>query len=159
MRHKVPPVAVTKALNWALLHLPIEGRLLTDDSWRHKVVKFLSGADQRLTYEQLDAVYEQIPNFITVCKYSVTPLVYYHDLRRKAARLRLPTLLITTDEDPRATPCRPRRARSRAAGLPRRSRRAPGRPFRELRPGRRGQPPDPRVLRRDRQPAPRPSWR
>jgi pimeloyl-ACP methyl ester carboxylesterase len=103
MRHKVPPVAVTKALNWALLHLPIEGRLLTDESWRHKVVKFLSGADQRLTYEQLDAVYKQIPSFITVCKYSVTPLVYYHDLRRKAARITSPTLLITTDEDPRAS--------------------------------------------------------
>jgi pimeloyl-ACP methyl ester carboxylesterase len=103
MRHKVPPVAVTKALNWALLHLPIENRLLTDDGWRHKVVKFLSGSDQRLTAEQLDAVYREIPSFVTVCKYSVTPLVLYHDLRRKAARISTPTLLLTTDEDPRAS--------------------------------------------------------
>jgi pimeloyl-ACP methyl ester carboxylesterase len=103
MRHKVPPVLVTRALNWSLLHLPIENRLLTDDGWRHKVVKYLSGADQRLTYEQLDAVYAEIPSFITVCKYSVTPLVMHHDLRRKAARITSPTLLITTDEDPRAS--------------------------------------------------------
>jgi pimeloyl-ACP methyl ester carboxylesterase len=39
-----------------------------------------------------------------VCKYSVTPIVLYHDLRGKAQKLRTPTLLITTDEDPRATP-------------------------------------------------------
>jgi pimeloyl-ACP methyl ester carboxylesterase len=38
-----------------------------------------------------------------VCKYSVTPLVLYHDLRRKAARISSPTLLLTTDEDPRAS--------------------------------------------------------
>jgi pimeloyl-ACP methyl ester carboxylesterase len=103
MRHKVPPVVVTRALNWALLNLPIEGRLLTDDGWRHKVVRFLSGSDQRLTSEQLDAVYREIPQFVTVCKYSVTPLVMHHDLRRKAARIGTPTLLITTDEDPRAS--------------------------------------------------------
>ncbi|MFN8541890.1 MAG: alpha/beta hydrolase [Thermomicrobiales bacterium] len=34
----------------------------------------------------------------------MTPIVLYHDLRGKAQRLRTPTLLITTDEDPRATP-------------------------------------------------------
>ena len=103
LRHKVPPTPVTRALNWALLHLPIDGRLLTDEGWRKKVVKYLSGKDQRLTHDQLMRVYEQIPDFIRVCKYSVTPLVHYYDLRRKAAQLRTPTLLITTDEDPRAT--------------------------------------------------------
>lgn len=103
MRHKVPPVIVTKALNWALLNLPIEGRLLTDEGWRHKVVGYLSGKDQRLTYEQLDAVYREIPDFVRVCKHSVTPLVMRHDLRRKAGLIVCPTLLITTDEDPRAT--------------------------------------------------------
>lgn len=104
MDHKVPPVPLTNALNWALLNLPIEGRLLTDQSWLAKVVTFLSGRDQRLTRDQLLAVYRQIPDFLKVCKYSVTPIVYYHDLRGKAQRLNVPTLLITTDEDPRATP-------------------------------------------------------
>jgi pimeloyl-ACP methyl ester carboxylesterase len=103
MDHKVPPIPVTNALNWTLLNLPIEGRLLTDESWRLKVVKFLSGKDQRLTYDQLMSVYREIPDFIKVCKYSVTPLVLYHDLRGKAQRIATPTLLITTDEDPRAT--------------------------------------------------------
>lgn len=103
MRHRVPPVPLTTALNRALLHLPIEGRLLTDESWRHKVVTFLSGRDQRLTREQLAAVYEEIPDFLKVCKYSVTPLVLDHDLRGRAQRLATPTLLITSDEDPRAT--------------------------------------------------------
>ena len=103
MLHKVPPVLLTTALNRALLHLPIEGRLLTDESWRHKVCTYLSGPDQRLTYEQLDEVYRRIPEFIRVCKYSVTPLVLHHDLRGRAQRLPTPTLLITTDEDPRAT--------------------------------------------------------
>lgn len=103
MDHKVPPVAVTNTLNWVLLHWPIEGRLLTDESWRLKVVKYLSGKDQRLTYDQLMRVYQRIPDFIKVCKYSVTPLVLYHDLRGKAQRIATPTLLITTDEDPRAT--------------------------------------------------------
>lgn len=103
LRHKVPPVAVTRSLNWALLHLPIDGRLLTDEGWRKKVVKYLSGRDQRLTYDQLWRIYSRIPDFIRVCKYSVTPLVHYYDLRPKAASLRVPTLLLTTDEDPRAT--------------------------------------------------------
>lgn len=103
MRHKVPPVPLTTALNRALLHLPIEGRVLTDEQWRHKVVAFLSGADQRLTRAQLAAVYEEIPDFLKVCKYSVTPLVLHHDLRGRAQRLQTPTLLITSDEDPRAT--------------------------------------------------------
>lgn len=103
MDHKVPPVPLTNALNWTLLHLPIEGWALTDDSWRLKVIKFLSGKDQRLTWDQLMAVYREIPDFIRVCKYSVTPIVLYHDLRGKAQRLRVPTLLITTEEDPRAT--------------------------------------------------------
>jgi pimeloyl-ACP methyl ester carboxylesterase len=103
LRHKVPPVPVTRALNWALLHLPIDGRLLTDEGWRKKVVKYLSGKDQRLTYDQLWRVYERIPRFIRTCKYSVTPLVHYYDLRPKAGSLRTPTLLVTTDEDPRAT--------------------------------------------------------
>ena len=104
MDHKVPPVPLTNALNWTLLHLPIEGWALTDDSWRLKVIKFLSGKDQRLTWDQLMGVYKQIPDFLKVCKYSVTPIVLYHDLRGKAQKLRTPTLLITTDEDPRATP-------------------------------------------------------
>lgn len=103
LRHKVPPTVLTNALNWALLHLPIEGRLLTDESWRKKVVKYLSGKDQRLTHDQLMRVYSQIPDFIKVCKYSVTPLVHYYDLRPKAGELKTPTLLITTDEDARAT--------------------------------------------------------
>lgn len=103
LQHKVPPTPLTRALNWALLHLPIDGRLLTDESWRKKVVKYLSGKDQRLTYDQLMRVYERIPDFIRVCKYSVTPLVHYYDLRPKASRLGTPALLVTTDEDPRAT--------------------------------------------------------
>ncbi|HEY7795274.1 MAG TPA: alpha/beta hydrolase [Gaiellaceae bacterium] len=103
LRHKVPPVPLTRALNWALLHLPIDGRLLTDEGWRKKVVKYLSGSDQRLTYDQLWRVYVRIPEFIRTCKYSVTPLVHYYDLRPKAGSLRVPTLLITTDEDARAT--------------------------------------------------------
>jgi pimeloyl-ACP methyl ester carboxylesterase len=103
LRHKVPPVLVTRALNSALLHLPIDGRLLTDEGWRKKVVKYLSGKDQRLTYDQLWRVYIRIPEFIRTCKYSVTPLVHYYDLRPKAGSLRVPTLLITTDEDARAT--------------------------------------------------------
>ena len=103
LRHKVPPVPLTRALNWALLHLPIDGRLLTDEGWRKKVVKYLSGKDQRLTYDQLWRVYVRIPEFIRTCKYSVTPLVHYYDLRPKAGSLRVPTLLITTDEDARAT--------------------------------------------------------
>jgi pimeloyl-ACP methyl ester carboxylesterase len=104
LRHKVPPTLLTNSLNWALLHLPIDGRLLTDESWRKKVVSYLSGKDQRLTYDQLWRVYNRIPDFIKVCKYSVTPLVHYYDFRKKAATQRVPTLLITTDEDPRATP-------------------------------------------------------
>jgi pimeloyl-ACP methyl ester carboxylesterase len=103
LRHKVPPTALTNALNWALLHLPIDGTLLTDEGWRKKVVKYLSGKDQRLTYDQLWRVYSRIPDFIKVCKYSVTPLVHYYDLRPKAGELRTPTLLVTTDEDQRAT--------------------------------------------------------
>lgn len=105
MDHKVPPTPVTNTLNWALLYLPIERKLpfLTDEGWREKVVTYLSGQDQRLTAAQLDRVYRQIPDFITVCKYAVTPLVLRHDLRGKAQRLQTPTLLITTDEDPRAT--------------------------------------------------------
>jgi pimeloyl-ACP methyl ester carboxylesterase len=103
LRHKVPPVLVTRALNSALLHLPIDGRLLTDEGWRKKVVKYLSGKDQRLTYDQLWRVYVRIPEFIRTCKYSVTPLVHHYDLRPKARSLRVPTLLITTDEDARAT--------------------------------------------------------
>jgi pimeloyl-ACP methyl ester carboxylesterase len=103
LRHKVPPTAVTNTLNWALLHLPIDGTLLTDEGWRKKVVKYLSGKDQRLTYDQLWRVYSRIPDFIKVCKYSVTPLVHYYDLRPKAGALRTPTLLLTTDEDRRAT--------------------------------------------------------
>ena len=86
MRHKVPPVPVTTALNRALLHLPIDGWLLTDDGWRKKVVTYLSGSDQRLTAAQLDGVYREIPDFIKVCKYSVTPLVLGHDLRGSAQR-------------------------------------------------------------------------
>jgi pimeloyl-ACP methyl ester carboxylesterase len=103
LRHRVPPVALTRSLNWALLHLPIDGRLLTDEGWRKKVVKYLSGEDQRLTYDQLWRIYSRIPDFIKTCKYSVTPLVHYYDLRPKAASLNVPTLLVTTDEDPRAT--------------------------------------------------------
>jgi pimeloyl-ACP methyl ester carboxylesterase len=103
LRHKVPPVPLTRGLNWALLHLPIDGRLLTDEGWRKKVVKYLSGKDQRLTYDQLWRVYVRIPEFIRTCKYSVTPLVHYYDLRPKAGSLRVPTLLVTTDEDARAT--------------------------------------------------------
>ena len=103
LRHRVPPVALTRSLNWALLHLPIDGRLLTDEGWRKKVVTYLSGDDQRLTYDQLWRIYSRIPDFIRVCKYSVTPLVHDYDLRPKAASLRVPTLLLTTDEDPRAT--------------------------------------------------------
>jgi len=103
LQHKVPPTAVTNALNWALLHLPIDGWLLTDDRWRTKVVKYLSGKDQRLTYDQLMRLYRRIPDFIKVCKYSVTPLVHYYDFRSKARSVRTPTLLITTDEDPRAS--------------------------------------------------------
>lgn len=103
LKHKVPPTIITNALNWALLHLPIEGRLLTDKGWRHKVCKYLSGKDQRLTYDQLQRVYSRIPDFIRVCKHSVTPLVHHYDLRPHAAELRTPTLLVTTDEDPRAT--------------------------------------------------------
>jgi pimeloyl-ACP methyl ester carboxylesterase len=103
LRHKVPPTALTNALNWALLHLPIDGRLLTNEGWRKKVVKYLSGKDQRLTYDQLWGVYTRIPDFIKVCKYSVTPLVHYYDFRQKAPRLETPTLLVTTDEDRRAT--------------------------------------------------------
>jgi pimeloyl-ACP methyl ester carboxylesterase len=103
MRHKVPPVLVTNAINWALLHLPIEGWLLTEERWRRQVVGFLSGKDQRLTRQQLMAVYQEIPNFIKVCKYSVSPLELDHDLRRSAQRLSTPTLLIGTEEDPRAT--------------------------------------------------------
>jgi pimeloyl-ACP methyl ester carboxylesterase len=103
LQHKVPPTAVTNSLNWALLHLPIDGWLLTDDRWRTKVVKYLSGKDQRLTYDQLMRLYRRIPDFIKVCKYSVTPLVHYYDFRQKAPSVRPPTLLVTTDEDPRAT--------------------------------------------------------
>jgi pimeloyl-ACP methyl ester carboxylesterase len=103
MRHRVPPVLITRAMNWALLKLPVEGRVFTDEGWLKKVVKYLSGKDQRLTYGQLMSVYEQIPDFVKVCKYSVTPLVLYHDLRAKAQRITVPTLLITTEEDPRAT--------------------------------------------------------
>ena len=103
MRHKVPPTAVTNALNWALLHLPIDGWLLTDDRWRTKVVKYLSGSDQRLTYDQLLRLYQRIPDFIKVCKYSVTPLVHYYDFRSKAPTTGTPALLVTTDEDSRAT--------------------------------------------------------
>jgi len=103
LQHKVPPTVLTNTLNAALLRLPIDGWLLTDDRWRTKVVKYLSGKDQRLTYDQLMRVYRRIPDFIKVCKYSVTPLVHYYDFRSKAASVRTPTVLITTDEDPRAT--------------------------------------------------------
>ena len=81
MRHEVPPVLITNGLNWALLHLPIEDWLIREDAWRRKVVTFLSGPEQRLTRRQLYAVYSEIPNFIYVCKYSVTPLELDHDLR------------------------------------------------------------------------------
>lgn len=103
MRHNVPPIAVTRAINWSLLHLPIEGWLLSEERWRRQVVKFLSGPEQRLTREQLLAVYSEIPNFMKVCKYSVSPLELDHDLRGKAQRLSTPTLLFGADEDPRGT--------------------------------------------------------
>ena len=103
MRHNVPPVAVTRAINWSLLHLPIEGWLLSEERWRRQVVKFLSGPEQRLTREQLLAVYSEIPNFMKVCKYSVSPLELDHDLRGSAQRLATPTLLFGADEDPRGT--------------------------------------------------------
>lgn len=103
MEHKVPPTWATNTLNWLLLNLPIDGKLLTDMSWRLKVVKYLSGKDQRLSYDQIMSVYQQIPDFIKVCKYSVTPLVSRHNLHGKAQSITTPTLLITTDEDPRAT--------------------------------------------------------
>jgi pimeloyl-ACP methyl ester carboxylesterase len=103
MRHRVPPVAVTTGINWSLLHLPIDGWLLREDAWRRQVVTFLSGPEQRLTRAQLLDVYGEIPNFIKVCKYSVSPLELDHDLRGKAQRLTTPTLLIGADEDPRAS--------------------------------------------------------
>ena len=103
MRHRVPPVLLTHTINWALLHLPIEHRLVKEDSWRRQVVSFLSGPDQRLTRHQLLAVYREIPNFIEVCKYSVSPLELDHDLRETAKDLNVPALLLGADEDPRAS--------------------------------------------------------
>jgi pimeloyl-ACP methyl ester carboxylesterase len=103
MRHEVPPVLVTNAINWSLLHLPIEGWLLSEENWRKQVVTFLSGPEQRLTRQQLLAVYSQIPNFIKVCKYSVSPLELDHDLRGKAQEITAPALLLGADEDPRAS--------------------------------------------------------
>jgi pimeloyl-ACP methyl ester carboxylesterase len=103
MRHRVPPVAITTGINWALLHLPIEHRLFKEESWRRQVVTFLAGPEQRLTRRQLHAVYSEIPNFLEVCKYSVSPLELDHDLRETAKDLRVPTLLLGADEDPRAS--------------------------------------------------------
>jgi pimeloyl-ACP methyl ester carboxylesterase len=103
MRHEVPPVLITNGINWALLHLPIENWLIREDAWRRQVVTVLSGPEQRLTRRQLYAVYSEIPNFIYVCKYSVSPLELDHDLRQSAQRLTTPTLLLGADEDPRAT--------------------------------------------------------
>jgi pimeloyl-ACP methyl ester carboxylesterase len=103
MRHRVPPILVTHTINWALLHLPIEHRLIREESWRRQVVTFLSGPDQRLTRHQLLSVYREIPNFIEVCKYSVSPLELDHDLRETAKDLNVPALLLGADEDPRAS--------------------------------------------------------
>jgi pimeloyl-ACP methyl ester carboxylesterase len=103
MRHRVPPVLLTHTINWALLHLPIEHRLIKEESWRRQVVGFLSGPEQRLTRQQLLSVYREIPNFIEVCKYSVSPLELDHDLRETAKDLTVPTLLLGADEDPRAS--------------------------------------------------------
>ncbi|MDP9345952.1 MAG: alpha/beta hydrolase, partial [Actinomycetota bacterium] len=103
MRHRVPPVLITSGINWALLHLPIEHRLMKQDGWRRRVVSFLAGPEQRLTRHQLLSVYSEIPNFIEVCKYSVSPLELDHDLRETARDLTVPTLLLGADEDPRAS--------------------------------------------------------
>jgi 3-oxoadipate enol-lactonase len=96
------PVWLTNLTNWLALHLPIE-RLVGDDRMRRAVVKYLSGPEQRLTYGQLMQVYAQIPQFARMYRYSAVPLLLEHDLRRSAHRITAPTLLITSDEDPRAT--------------------------------------------------------
>lgn len=103
MRRDIPPVWLTRIVNRVVLHLPVEGWLVTPDRVRNQVVTYLSGSEQRLTYDQLMSVYRQIPNFHSVYKYAVTPLEIYHNLEGKAQKITAPTLLVTSDEDQRAT--------------------------------------------------------
>ncbi|HEX5502209.1 MAG TPA: alpha/beta hydrolase [Thermomicrobiales bacterium] len=103
MDYNVAPLWLTDVKNWLMLHFPPAAMLVTDDAVRHEVVSYLSGEDQRLTYDQLMEVYRNIPDFKKMYKYSAAPLLVYHDLRGKAQRLPPPTLLIGSEEDPRAT--------------------------------------------------------
>jgi pimeloyl-ACP methyl ester carboxylesterase len=103
MRRDIPPVQLTRLVSRLVLHLPLEGWLVTPDRVRNQVVSYLSGSEQRLTYDQLMSVYRQIPNFDKVYKYAVTPLEIYHNLEGKAQKITAPTLLVTSDEDQRAT--------------------------------------------------------
>lgn len=88
-------------MNWFILHTPIP-RFVGDEKFRHEVVEYLSGPEQRLTYDQLMQVYRNIPDFHKMYKYSAAPLLLQHDLRRDAGKLTAPTLLISSEEDPRA---------------------------------------------------------
>lgn len=103
MRYQAPPVLQTEPLNFALDRVPLADRVIGEDFLRRGVVRYLAGPQERLTPAQLMAVYEQIPDFVAMYKYSAVPLIRYHDLRGKAQQIAVPTLLITSDEDPRAT--------------------------------------------------------
>lgn len=103
MRARIPPVAVNNIRNWLMANLPIAEKFVSDAGVRHQVVTYLSGPEQRLTYEQLMEVYEHIPDFRKMYKYSAVPLLRHHDMRGKAQRLNVPTLLLGSEEDPRAS--------------------------------------------------------
>jgi pimeloyl-ACP methyl ester carboxylesterase len=103
MTYQAPPVVQTEPLNFALDRVPFAERIVGEDFLRRGVVRYLAGPQQRLTEAQLMTVYEQIPEFVSMYKFSAVPLIRYHDLRGKAQHIPVPTLLITSDEDPRAT--------------------------------------------------------
>lgn len=103
MTAKIPPIVINNVRNWLMANLPIAEHLVSDAGVRHQVVTYLSGPEQRLTYDQLMTVYEQIPDFRKMYKYSAVPLLRHHNMRGKAQRLNVPTLLIGSEEDPRAS--------------------------------------------------------
>jgi pimeloyl-ACP methyl ester carboxylesterase len=103
MTYQAPPLIQTEPLNFVLDKIPFAEGLIGEDFLRRGVVRYLAGPQERLSQAQLMTVYQDIPDFVQMYKFSAVPLIRYHDLRGKAQHISLPTLLITSDEDPRAT--------------------------------------------------------
>jgi pimeloyl-ACP methyl ester carboxylesterase len=101
--HQGPPAWISDLQNRLMLRVGGLAEAIGDERIRHMVVRYLSGSEQRLTYDQLMLAYSRIPEFAHMYRYSAVPLLLGHDLRGKAQRISPPTLLIGSTEDPRAT--------------------------------------------------------